>query len=132
MPSTVSSEEVVMAVDNKRSVLVGVLIGQAVCEVISIFVPPRAPIVIGAVFGLFFVGVAVLVRRERLAGSVLGALLGLFLLTQYPTWPKHNALQWAGESVAGALALAALVLSCALLIERLRTGRRAEVAQRSR
>lgn len=112
----------------KSSVLVVTLLGQAVCEVVSTVVPPRAPIVIGGVFGLLFVGVALLVRRGRLAGPLLGAPLGLFLLTQYPTWPKPTAVAWVGESIAAALALGTLTMSCALLVERARTARRTEMS----
>jgi hypothetical protein len=117
--------------ERKFAALQAVLVGQAVCEVLSTFVPPTAPIVVGALFALLFLGTAFLVRHGRLAGLVLGALLGLFLLTQYPTWPKHNALQWFEESIAGALALAALVLSCIALVKRMAAARRVESTERA-
>jgi hypothetical protein len=117
--------------DRKIAALRAVLVGQAGCELLSTFVPPTAPIAIGGIFGLIFLGTAFLVHRGRLAGLVLGALLGLFLLTQYPTWPKHNALEWFLESIAGALALAALVLSCVALVKRMAAARRLESTERA-
>lgn len=112
--------------DRKTRALIAVLLAQAVCELASIY---KTPVAVGVIGAAVLLGVAYLVRSGRLAGPVLAAVAGLFLVTQYPTWTRHNALDWTGDSVAGALALAMLVLSVLLLVARARAARQVPAGQ---
>ena len=74
------------------------------------------------VFSALFVIGAALVRRARVAvGATLIGVLCLFELVTFPTWTRHGALDWVYQFGCAALALAGLVTTIAVIVNRQRS-----------
>jgi len=74
------------------------------------------------VFAALFVIGAALVRRARVAvGATLIGMLCLFELVTFPTWTRHGALDWVYQFGCAALALAGLVTTIAVIVNRQRS-----------
>jgi hypothetical protein len=83
--------------------------------------PDRSGWPFAAVFGVFFVIAAWLLRSGRVtAGAVFAGILCLFEILNYPSWPKHGALDWTTDTAAAVIALAGLIGVIVVLAGRLR------------
>ena len=72
-------------------------------------------------FGFLLLGAAALVHRGRfVAGAVIGTVLSLFELANYPFWRKDNAWDWIFDSLLAAAAAGTLVAVVWLLATRAR------------
>jgi hypothetical protein len=78
---------------------------------------------LGAVlFAGFFLVAAWLLRRGRVtSGTVFLGLLCLFEVVAFPGWQRHNALDWAYQTIFGAVALAGLAAAIVVLGSRRRS-----------
>lgn len=73
------------------------------------------------VFGAFFLLAAWLLRSGRVTGgAALCGVLCLFEVIEFPSWHKHNTLDWVYQSTIAAVSLAGLITVIALLADRLR------------
>jgi hypothetical protein len=73
------------------------------------------------VFALFFFSATWLLRRGRAtAGAVFAGLLCLFEVVEFPSWPKHNALDWTYQTTFVLVSLAGLIAAIAVLADRIR------------
>jgi hypothetical protein len=73
------------------------------------------------VFGLFFLLAAWLLRSGRVvAGAVFCGALCLFEVIEFPSWHKHNTLDWVYQSTIAAVSLAGLISVIAVLAARFR------------
>lgn len=83
--------------------------------------PDRSGWPFAAVFGVFFVIAAWLLRSGRVtAGAVFAGILCLFEILNYPSWPKHGALDWTTDTAAAVVSLAGLIGVIVVLAGRLR------------
>jgi hypothetical protein len=81
--------------------------------------PPDAGFAVA--FGVFFLLSAWLLRTGRVtSGAVFSAVLCLFELIHFPSWPKSSVLEWTVQSTFAAVALAGLVTGIVVLAARLR------------
>jgi hypothetical protein len=72
-------------------------------------------------FGALFLLAAWLLRSERVtAGIIFCGILCLFEIVEFPSWHKHNALDWTYQSIVAAVSLAGLIAAIAVLATRLR------------
>jgi hypothetical protein len=70
---------------------------------------------------VFFALAVWLLRSGRLiAGAVFCGLLCLFEIIEFPGWPKHGTLDWAGQSAFVVVSLAGLIAVIAVLAGRFR------------
>jgi hypothetical protein len=74
-----------------------------------------------AVFGVFFLVAAWLLRSGRVAaGAIFAGILCLFEILHYPSWAKHGALDWTYDTAVAVVALAGLIGAITVLAARLR------------
>jgi len=74
---------------------------------------------VGVVFGAFFVIVAWLLRSGRItAGAIFAGILCLFEVIEFPSWHKHDVLDWVYQSAVALVALAGLIAAIAVLAAR--------------
>jgi peptidoglycan/LPS O-acetylase OafA/YrhL len=72
-------------------------------------------------FAVIFGGCAALLRlRKVVAGTVLATVLCLFEVVSFPSWTRHNALDWVYQATFAAIATAGLVTSVAVMVGRRR------------
>ena len=84
---------------------------------------------VGVVFGTFFLVVAWLLRSGRVgAGAIFAGILCLFEVIEFPSWHKHDVLDWVYQSAVALVALAGLIAAIAVLAARLRRRAVAEAA----
>jgi hypothetical protein len=69
---------------------------------------------------LFLMATGLLRSGHATAGTILTGLLCLFEVVEFPSWAKHNALDWAYGSVFAVVALAGLTTAIVVLAGRLR------------
>jgi hypothetical protein len=108
----------------RLTVLSAVLaVGEFISAVIISVESYRDSFAAGAVlFGLLFLVGAWLLRSGRVtAGAVLVGLLCVFEVASFPTFQRHNALDWVFQVVYALVALVALVTSVAVLVARRRS-----------
>lgn len=80
-------------------------------------------------FGVFFLLAAWLLRSGRgTAGAVFAGVLCLFEVIEFPSWHKHDTLDWVYQSVFAVVALAGLIAVIAVLVARFRRRPVAEAA----
>jgi hypothetical protein len=80
-------------------------------------------------FGGFFLLATWLLRSGRVgAGAILAGLLCLFEVIEFPSWHKHDVLDWVYQSAVALVALAGLIAAIAVLAARLRRRAVAEAA----
>ena len=73
------------------------------------------------VFGTFFLLATWLLRSGRVTGgAILCGALCLFEIVEFPSWHKHNALDWIYQSTIAAISLVGLITVIAVLADRLR------------
>jgi hypothetical protein len=73
------------------------------------------------VFGLFFLLASWLVRSGRVtAGTIFVGILCLFEIVEFPSWHKHNALDWTYQTVFAVVSLAGLIAAISMLAARFR------------
>jgi len=73
------------------------------------------------VFAAFFLTATWLLGRGRAtAGTVFAGLLCLFEVVEFPSWPKHNALDWTYQTTFALVSLAGLIAAIAVLADRIR------------
>jgi hypothetical protein len=73
------------------------------------------------VFAVFFLTATWLLGRGRTtAGTVFAGLLCLFEVVEFPSWPKHNALDWTYQTTLALVSLAGLIAAIAVLADRIR------------
>ncbi|HEX6394286.1 MAG TPA: hypothetical protein VFZ97_12655 [Acidimicrobiales bacterium] len=104
--------------------LAGVLaVGEFVSAVIIAVENYRGSFALGGVvFGLLFlVGVWLLCSRRVTAGTVYIGILCLFEVVQFPGWARHNALDWAFQTIYALIALGGLATAVAVLVTRRRS-----------
>jgi hypothetical protein len=83
--------------------------------------PGRSGWPFAAAFGVFFVIAAWLLRSGRvIAGAVFAGILCLFEILNYPSWPKHGALDWTTDTAVAVVSLAGLTSVIVVLAGRLR------------
>ena len=71
-------------------------------------------------FAVFFFTATWLLRRGRAtAGTVFAGLLCLFEVVEFPSWPKHNALDWTYQTIFALVSLAGLIAAIAVLADRI-------------
>jgi hypothetical protein len=62
-----------------------------------------------------------LLRRGRITtGAVFAGILCLFEILNYPSWPKHSALEWTTDTVFAVVSVAGLIGAITVLAGRLR------------
>jgi hypothetical protein len=72
-------------------------------------------------FGVFFGAAGWLLRRGRVSGgAIFTGVLCLFELVEFPSWHKHNALDWATDSTFALVSLAGLIAVIVVLADRIR------------
>jgi hypothetical protein len=72
-------------------------------------------------FGVLFLISAWLLRARRItAGVVLAGLLSVFEIVSFPSWQRHNAFDWASQTIFIALTLATLATVITVLVARRR------------
>jgi hypothetical protein len=72
-------------------------------------------------FGGFFLLATWLLRSGRVSGgAVFAGVLCLFEVIEFPSWHKHDILDWVYQSVFAVVALAGLITVIALLAARFR------------
>jgi hypothetical protein len=98
-------------------------VGEFVSAVIIAVESYRDSFAAGAViFGiLFLVGTWLLRTGKVTAGAVLVGVLCLFEVVSFPSFQRHNALDWVYQSVYAVVALIALGTAVALLVTRRRS-----------
>jgi hypothetical protein len=109
----------------RLTVLSAVLaVGEFISAVIIAVESYRDSFAAGAVlFGLLFLLGAWLLRSGRVtAGAVLVGLMCVFEIVSFPTFQRHNALDWVYQVAYALVALIALVTSIAVLVARRRSG----------
>jgi hypothetical protein len=75
----------------------------------------------GREFAVFFLTATWLLRRGRAtAGTVFAGLLCLFEVVEFPSWPKHNALDWTYQTTFALESLAGLIAAITVLADRIR------------
>lgn len=80
-------------------------------------------------FGGFFLLATWLLRSGRVSGgAVFAGVLCLFEVIEFPSWHKHDILDWVYQSVFAVVALAGLITVIALLAARFRRPAVAEAA----
>jgi hypothetical protein len=68
------------------------------------------------VFGLLFLLAAWLLRSGRVtAGTVFTGILCLFEIVEFPSWHKHNVLDWTYQSIFAVASLAGLIAAIIVL-----------------
>jgi hypothetical protein len=73
------------------------------------------------VFGLLFLLAAWLLRSGRAAtGTIFAGILCLFEIIEFPSWHKHNALDWTYQSIFAVVSLAGLIAAITVFAGRLR------------
>ena len=71
------------------------------------------------VFGVLFLLATWLLRSGRVTGgAVFAGLLCLFEVVEFPSWHKHNALDWVYQSAFAVVSLAGLIAVIAVLASR--------------
>jgi hypothetical protein len=76
----------------------------------------------GIVFGiLFLLGTALMRSRRVTFGAIYVGVLCLFEVVNYPTWQRHNALDWAYQTGYLIVSMAGLATAVALLVARRRS-----------
>ena len=80
-------------------------------------------------FGGFFLLAAWLLRSGRVsAGAIFAGVLCLFEVVEFPSWHKHDVLDWVYQSIFAVVALAGLIAVIAVLAARFRHRAVAEAA----
>ena len=80
-------------------------------------------------FGGFFLLATWLLRSGRGgAGAIFAGSLCLFEVIEFPSWHKHDVLDWVYQSAVALVALAGLIAAIAVLAARLRRRAVAEAA----
>ena len=80
-------------------------------------------------FGGFFLLATWLLRSGRVgAGAIFAGILCLFEVIEFPSWHKHDVLDWVYQSAVALAALAGLIAAIAVLAARLRRRAVAETA----
>jgi hypothetical protein len=80
-------------------------------------------------FGGFFLLATWLLRSGRVgAGAIFAGILCLFEVIEFPSWHKHDVLDWVYQSAVALVALAGLIAAIAVLAARLRRRAVAEAA----
>jgi hypothetical protein len=80
-------------------------------------------------FGGFFLLATWLLRSGRVSGgAIFAGVLCLFEVIEFPSWHKHDILDWVYQSVFAVVALAGLITVIALLAARFRRRAVAEAA----
>jgi hypothetical protein len=80
-------------------------------------------------FGGFFLLATWLLRSGRVgAGAIFAGVLCLFEVIEFPSWHKHDVLDWVYQSAVALVALAGLIAAIAVLAARLRRRAVAEAA----
>jgi len=80
-------------------------------------------------FGGFFLLATWLLRSGRVgAGAILTGILCLFEVIEFPSWHKHDVLDWVYQSAVALVALAGLIAVIAVLTARFRRRTVAEAA----
>jgi hypothetical protein len=80
-------------------------------------------------FGGFFLLATWLLRSGRVgAGAIIAGILCLFEVIEFPSWHKHDVLDWVYQSAVALVALAGLIAVVALLAARFRRRAVAEAA----
>jgi hypothetical protein len=75
----------------------------------------------GVAFGVFFLVAAWLLRSRRVtSGAVFSAVLCVFELIEFPSWPKSSVVEWIVQSAFAVLAMAGLITGIVVLAARLR------------
>jgi hypothetical protein len=81
-------------------------------------------------FGGFFLLATWLLRSGRVSGgAIFAGILCLFEVIEFPSWHKHDILDWVYQSVFAVVALAGLITVIAVLAARFRRRAVAEAAQ---
>jgi hypothetical protein len=81
-------------------------------------------------FGGFFLLATWLLRSGRVgAGAIFAGILCLFEVIEFPSWHKHDVLDWVYQSAVALIALAGLIAAIAVLAARLRRRAVAEAAR---
>jgi|HubBroStandDraft_3_1064219.scaffolds.fasta_scaffold09985_3 hypothetical protein len=81
-------------------------------------------------FGGFFLLATWLLRSGRVgAGAIFAGILCLFEVIEFPSWHKHDVLDWVYQSAVALVALAGLIAAIAVLAARLRRRAVAEAAR---
>jgi hypothetical protein len=98
-------------------------VGEFISAVIIAVESYRDSFAAGAViFGVLFLIGTWLLRSGRVtAGAVLVGILCLFEVVSFPSFQRHNALDWAFQTVYAVVALIALATAVALLVSRRRS-----------
>jgi hypothetical protein len=80
-------------------------------------------------FGGFFLLATWLLRSGRVsAGAIFTGILCLFEVIEFPSWHKHDVLDWVYQSAVALVALAGLIAVIAVLAARFRRGTMAKAA----
>jgi hypothetical protein len=80
-------------------------------------------------FGGFFLLATWLLRSGRVGvGAIFAGILCLFEVIEFPSWHKHDVLDWVYQSAVALAALAGLIAAIAVLAARLRHRAVAEAA----
>jgi hypothetical protein len=81
-------------------------------------------------FGGFFLLATWLLRSGRVGtGAIFAGILCLFEVIEFPSWHKHDVLDWVYQSAVALVALAGLIAAIAVLAARLRRRAVAEAAR---
>ena len=67
---------------------------------------------------LFALGAGLIRWRRVVAGAGLVAVLAVFEVVDYPSWPKHGMLDWIFDTAIAVVALAGICLTLAVLVTR--------------
>ena len=74
-----------------------------------------------AVLGVVFLIAAWLLRSGRIrTGAIVTGILCLFEVINFPSWPKHGALEWTSAAAFALVSLAGLIAAIVVLAARLR------------
>jgi hypothetical protein len=83
--------------------------------------------ILAAVFGLLFLAGAVLVRRGRIGGAILVAVLAAVELAFMPMYTWSSARDWIPQGLFAAASVVALVGGIGVVVERRRSVKEALV-----
>ena len=76
-----------------------------------------------AVLAVFFLIAAWLLRSGRIrTGAIVAGILCLFEVVNFPSWPRHGALEWTSATAFALVSLAGLITAIVVLAARLRRG----------